>query len=101
MDKSVHRGPGRDAGKVLHNQWEMKPENLDIPNPAWNEFVQGIAIKAAEDMGIREDARAVRAELDSARLWAVQACLTPYKECVTGSYPGCFPLLTSTALLMW
>lgn len=64
----------------------MKTDKLAIRNPAWNKFVQRIAIKAAEDLGIKSDAEIVRAKIDRVCLWAVAASLTPYKECVDWSY---------------
>lgn len=79
-EKSVNRDPGKNSEKFLHNQWEMKTDKLDVRNPAWNKFVQGVATKAAEDMGVRSYMGAIRADMNEARLWAVGACMAPYKE---------------------
>lgn len=60
----------------------MRTGNFDIRNPAWNNFVQRIAVKAAKDLGIMSDGGPVKAEIDRARLWTVGASLPPYKKCV-------------------
>ncbi|CAD6588710.1 MAG: hypothetical protein ASARMPRED_003700 [Alectoria sarmentosa] len=58
----------------------MKTDKLAIRNPARNEYVQKVAAKAAEALGIKSDARAIKAELKGARLWTVGACLVPYRD---------------------
>lgn len=86
MQKSVDK----DSENSLHNQWEMGLDSLDVRNPTWNKYVQKIAIKAAGELGITHDARVVKADMDRAHLWAVGACLPPYKEYVDWKYLDCF-----------
>ena len=73
MVKSVH------GGSTLHKQWEMKSDNLRLRNPAWNGFIQKLAVKAARDLGTKSDAGAV-ARLVKARLWAAEAYMPPHKK---------------------
>ena len=84
----MERSVDRESGKYLHHQWEMKTDKLAIRNPARNEYVQKVAAKAAEALGIKSDARAIKAELKGARLWTVGACLVPYREYVSWPRPG-------------
>lgn len=84
----MERSVDRESGKHLHHQWEMKRDKMAIRNPAWNEYVQNVAAKAAEALGIKPDAGAVKAELASIRLWTAGACLAPYKEYVNWPRPG-------------
>lgn len=65
-------------------------ENFDIRNPAWDEFVQRIAIEDIKDLGIKVDAGVVKEEIYRVRVWAVGACLPPSKEYVNWPYLGCF-----------
>ena len=81
VEKCLDRISGT-SGTCLHNQWELRTGNFDIRNPAWNNFVQKIAGRAAKDLGIKADAGTVKADMDRVRLWAAGACLSPYKECV-------------------
>ena len=74
--KSVH------GGSTMHNQWEMKNDNLRLRNPAWNGFVQRIAVKAAQDLGTKSDGGAVEAKLVKARIWAAEAYMRPHKKWV-------------------
>ena len=74
----VEKAVDRKSGKYLHNQWEMKKDNLMIRNPAWNEFVQRITVKAAEDLGIKTDVGTVKADMDRAHLSAVGGSIQPY-----------------------
>ena len=60
----------------------MRTGDFDIRNPAWNNFVQRIAVKAAKDLGVNLDGGLVKAEIDRARLWTVGASLSPSKECI-------------------
>lgn len=76
--KSVDRG----SGKCVHNQWEMKSDSVSMHNPAWNEFVQEIAVKAARDLGTQSDAGEVAAKLAKAYLWAADARMPPHKAWV-------------------
>lgn len=70
------------VGEYLHNQWEMRSGNFDIRNPAWNNFVQRIAVRAAKDLGVKAGAGLVKTDMDRVRLWAVGASPPPYRECV-------------------
>ena len=73
--KSVHR----ETGKYLYNQWEMKSDSVSMHNPAWNGFVQKMAVKAARDLGIEPDAGAVKAKLARAHLWAAKARMSSHQ----------------------
>ena len=53
-----------------------------------------MSAKAAEALGLKPDAGAVKAELASARLWTAGACLAPYKEYVNWPRLGFNPSLT-------
>ena len=82
VEKCVDRLSG-ESGNYLYNQWEMRSGDFGIRNPAWNNFVQKIAGRAAKDLGVKADASGpVRAEMSTVRLWKVGACLQPCKECV-------------------
>ena len=82
MEKCVDRQSGK-AGEYLYHQWKMRRGSFELRNPAWNNFVQRIAGRAAKDLGVKADAAGpVRAEMDRVRLWKVGACLSPCKECV-------------------
>ena len=61
------------------SQWETKKDNLRMRNPAWNGFIQKMAVQAARDLGIKPDAGAVEAKLVKARLWAADACMPAHK----------------------
>lgn len=63
-------------------QWETKNDNILVRNPAWNGFVQMIAVKAARDLGAKPDAGAVEAKLVKAWLWTAEAHIPPHKEWV-------------------
>lgn len=84
MVKSIDR----QSGGYLQDQWEVKTGRIDIRNPAWDLFVQRIAIKASQDLGVKADGGAVKAEMNKLRLWAVGASLAPYMECVYWPDPG-------------
>lgn len=77
-------------GKYLHNQWEMKSDSISMHNPAWNKFVQKIAVKAARDLGTKSDAGAVAAKLAKAHLWAADARMPPHKAWVIQIPLNCF-----------
>ena len=76
----IEKSKDWDSGKPLHNQWEIKSDNITLDNPGWNESVQQIAIKTAQDLGIKPDPREVKAELHKVHLWSSGASLRPYKE---------------------
>ena len=71
-----------DRGSALQGQWEMESDNIRPFNPAWNGFVQRVAVKAARDLGTKPDARSVEAKLIKARLWAAGANIPPRKKLV-------------------
>ena len=71
-----------DRGSALHGQWEMESDNIRCFNPAWNGFVQKIAVRAARDLGTKSDDGAVEAKLVKARIWTADACMPPYKKWV-------------------
>ena len=81
-----------DSERVLPNQWDVMPKNFDIRNPDWHRFVERVAIKANQDMGIKPDAGSLKVSKASGRLrlWASGACLPPSKEYIYWPYPGCF-----------
>ena len=81
-----------DSGKYLPHQWEVKPRNFEIRNPAWHKFIEKVTIKANRDMGIKADAGPLKASKASRllRLWASGACLTPSKEYSYWPHPGYF-----------
>lgn len=66
----------------------MKTGTFELRNPAFNKFVQRIAVKAAQDLGLKANGGPVVAEIDRLRLWAGGAYLPPFKECVRGLDPG-------------
>ena len=68
------------GGSTLHRQWEMKSDNLLLRSPAWNDFVQRIAVKAAHDLGTKSDDGAVEAKLVKARIWASEASMPPHEK---------------------
>ena len=74
----VEKAVDRKSAEYLHNQWEMKEDNLMIRSPAWNEFVQRISVKAAKDLGIKTDVGTVKANMDRAHLSAVGGSIQPY-----------------------
>ena len=83
----------RPDGKFLYNQWEVGADKLAIRNPAWNGFVQRIAVKAVGDLGIELEGGVVEAIMDRAWIWAVGACRLSYSanyECVNWLYLYCF-----------
>lgn len=71
--KSVH------GGSALLGQWEMTYNNVRMCNPAWDGFIQKIAVRAARDLGVESDAGAVEAKLVRARLWTVGACMPSHQ----------------------
>ena len=79
-----------DRGSALQGQWEMESDNIRSVNPAWNGFVQKIALKAARDLSIKPDAGSVEAKLVKARLWAAWANMPPHKRWVVQTPRYCF-----------
>ena len=79
-----------DGGSALIGQWEMKNGNIQMRNPAWYPFVQKIAVRAAEYLGINSDAGAVGAKLVKARLLTAGASMPPHKEWVVRTPWDCF-----------
>lgn len=90
ITKASHAAPfGKGEETIVdtavRKTWELSPQDFQLQNPAWNNFVQSIVVKVSKGLGVDPAGNGVSAELYKMLLYDEGAMFKPHQEYVLSS----------------